>query len=102
MLPEQAGLEGLHDGLRRYDPARGTRLMTCLYFSIRNCVLKELWRQNRVIIVPGNAQRDQGKLETARTSFVDHHLRYVDFVPHRCIAANAVPESRVGDMTVHS
>ncbi|CAL8464085.1 g3620 [Coccomyxa elongata] len=71
----QAGLEGLHDGLRRYEPARGARLGTCLYFSIRNCVMKESRRQNRVVIVPGNAQRQQEKLEEALTAFIDHHSR---------------------------
>lgn len=80
MVPHQAGLEGLHDGLRRYEPARGARLGTCLYFSIRNCVVKESRRQNRVVIVPGNAQRQQEKLQEALTAFVDHHSRYVD--PH--------------------
>lgn len=81
MLPDQAGLEGLHDGLRRYEPARGTRLGTCLYFSIRSCVVKESRRQNRVVIVPGNAQREQAKLETALTAFIDHHSRYADPLP---------------------
>ncbi|BDA49211.1 probable RNA polymerase sigma factor SigA at C-terminar half [Coccomyxa sp. Obi] len=71
----QAGLEGLHDGLRRYEPMRGTRLCTCLYFSIRNCVVKESRRQNRVVTVPGNAQMEQVKLEKALTAFIDHHSR---------------------------
>lgn len=74
-LRDQAGLEGLHEGLRRYDPSRGTRLGTCLYFSVRDCITKEFRRHNRVVAIPGTAQRQHLELQRAMISFVDAHNR---------------------------
>lgn len=79
-LSAQAGLEGLQDGLRRYEPARGSRLGTCLYFSIRNTVVREYRRQNRVVIIPDSTQAELATLQSALTAFTDMHQRWAESV----------------------
>ena len=52
----QAGLQGLHTALDKYDPSRGTRLSTMATWWVSTQVRRAHAREMRVIHVPENVE----------------------------------------------
>ena len=60
----QAGLWGLDRGLTRYDPTRGAKLSTAVYWYIRDAIFKTCRLESQQIHIPLTTQEQMGKLRT--------------------------------------
>ena len=58
----QAGLWGLDRGLSKYDPNRGAKLSTALYWYIRDAIFKAYRLESRTIHIPLTTQEQMNKL----------------------------------------
>lgn len=61
----QAGLVGLDRGLSKYDPTRGAKLSTALYWYIRDAIFKTYRLEKHAIHIPLTTQEQMDKLGKA-------------------------------------
>ena len=74
----QEGIVGLEKGLRDFDPSRGAKVSTAVYWYIRDAVYKAKRLQSNAIHVPLTTQEQIEKLRTAMLSW---HAQHPDQAP---------------------
>ncbi|DBA81367.1 TPA: hypothetical protein ACH3X2_006968 [Trebouxia sp. C0005] len=69
----QAGLWGLDRGLSKYDPTRGAKLSTALYWYIRDAIFKTYRLEAQMIHIPLTTQEQMDKLRKALGQYQQQH-----------------------------
>jgi len=69
----QAGLWGLDRGLSKYDPTRGAKLSTALYWYIRDAIFKTYRLEAQMIHIPLTTQEQMDKLRKALGQYQHQH-----------------------------
>ncbi len=69
----QAGLWGLDKGLVKYDPTRGAKLSTAVYWYIRDAIFKTYRLESQIIHIPLTTQEQMGKLRAIIQQYQQQH-----------------------------